>query len=95
MGNPKFIQTAVNSGGRATVANTAVDGTGALVTIAAGSGPGLRIDRVSFRANATTAASKLRIIYIRGGADALHPRDSCRCGHDERDGRGVEERLGP
>jgi hypothetical protein len=61
MGEPKFIQTPVNSGGRATVANTAVDGTGTLVTIATGTTGGLRIDRIHFRANATTAANKLRI----------------------------------
>jgi hypothetical protein len=67
MGEPKFIQTPVNSGGRATVANTAVDGSGTLVTIATGTAGGLRIDRIHFRANATTAANKLRI-YLTDGA---------------------------
>lgn len=62
MGDPKFIQKAVSSGGRATVANVAADGTGTYATIAVCDNPvGLRIDSVHFKALATTAANKLRI----------------------------------
>ena len=68
MGEAKFIQTPINTGGRATAANTAVDGTGTLVTIATGSSTGTRIDRIHFRANANTANSKLRIYITEGGA---------------------------
>jgi len=75
MSGPKFIQAAINSGNRATAANTAVNGTGTLYTIAtADTEAGLRIDRINFRANATTAASKLRI-YITEG-------ENTRCIHE-------------
>jgi len=76
MSEPKFIQTAVSTGGRATVANTSAptasaDCSGTFATIATcESEAGLRIDRIHFRANATTAANKLRI-FIDGGGKRL------------------------
>jgi len=79
MSEPKFIQVPVCSGGRATAANTAVDGSGTMVTIATGAPGGTRIDRVKFIANATTAANSLRIYITDSGSNTA---SNTRCIHE-------------
>jgi hypothetical protein len=72
MGEPKFIQAAVNSGGIATTANINRNGSGTLATIVTcGAASGLRIDAIQFHAAATTTANTLRVFLIKGADKRL------------------------
>jgi hypothetical protein len=72
MGDPKFIQKAINAGGVASTANTARDGSGTLVTIVACSATaGLRIDAIQFHAAATTTANTLKVFLVKSSDKRL------------------------
>jgi len=65
MGDAKFIQTPRNDGGKATVANTNLDGSGTITNIITCNNPnGFRIDRIKFMCAGTTAANQLRIYLV-------------------------------
>lgn len=62
MGQPMYMQKAVNSGGTAQTPNANRDGTGDLTEIVTCSAPaGLRIDSIHFQAVDTTVANVLRV----------------------------------
>jgi hypothetical protein len=66
---PIFTRSALLGIAQATVANSNLDGTGTLVTVATGDPEGTRIDLVALRAIVTTTAGMIRL-FVYDGANA-------------------------
>lgn len=63
---PRFTATPIIAAASLSAANTALDGTGTVVTLVTGATHGTRIDRVVVKATATTTAGMIRMFLHDG-----------------------------
>lgn len=69
---PRFVTDAIVGIGQVTTANTARDGTGAVVSVVAGSAQGTLIELIRVVATGTTTAGVVRLFIHNGSAYRLY-----------------------
>ena len=65
--SPTFTRTPVAKGKTMSVANTARDGTGTIISLIEAGQNGTRIERVHFKAAGTTTSGSVRLFHFAGG----------------------------